>query len=190
MGVIITLLQCGCVWRTSTSEHYIGPVLFRYAASSAYEAVVWQHRHFPLVVEAGRQWGMSLWWFDRIAAFPKDLDEPEHQRVPTSWRRWWLPFSSGEEISQGEWAWSPFYLRGDSLPIPEFVCRTHLGLVIEMGAEARSAGFGFSQSTQLIPHDHAFYVFRFDKTRPMNTRFVVTMAQELALQGMVREVRE
>ena len=76
----------------SQSEHYVGPVFFRYVGLTGKEGYVIQVRHLGFFGEAGTQWGLSVGLTDRVAAAPRIVDAEESYR-PVEVSRWSTPLS-------------------------------------------------------------------------------------------------
>jgi hypothetical protein len=159
--------------------------MFRFSQNTYDKGLVWQDRHVPFLIEMGRQWSVSALWLDRIAANPRRLDN-DSVASKMKWRRWWFPWWEGEDLSEGEWRFSLFYLRGDAVVPPEFFCRTTLGVTIGFGTEFRGMSVGFSESAELTARDHQFYAFQFSKGSPLQTRFLVAGQGQDVLTALER----
>ncbi len=168
-----SLLCGGCAWRSGNTEHYWGPVLFRYAAPPQGKAYVSEQRHFVLLIESGRQWGISLGWKTRVAVAPQRVEDTLSSQGRVSSWLWSKPLSLFGGPEEGAWNLSLVYLRGERVPEPEFLSRSIYGVELGIGAETNALSLGTSRTTEARPHDNAMYSFRYDSRRPLETLFQV-----------------
>ena len=181
--LLIALLHAGCVWRAGGVEHYLGPVWFEYTAPPEGNAYVWVGRHFPIAIEAGRQWGLNIISLHRTAAFPQNLNEPRNESM--KWTYWGLPFVM-HEIQPHSRVFSFLYLKGERIPTPEFIARTTLGVAIGAGTEARSLSIGWAATTEFIPRTDAYYVLSYRSDHPLETDFSVSTREDLFIKRLER----
>ena len=168
-----SVLIGGCAWRAENTEHYWGPVLFRYTAPPQGNAYVSEQRHFLILIEGGRQWGISIGWKTRVSASAQRIEgEPTGGEKAQSWR-WSKPLSLFAGPVEGRWNLSLLYLRGEQVPKPEFLSRSLYGTELAIGTEANALSVGASTTTELRPRTNALYAFRYDGHLPMETLFQV-----------------
>jgi len=177
----------GCAWRSGNTEHYWGPVLFRYIAPPTGKAYVSEQAHFLLSFEGGRQWGISLGWKTRVAVAAKRTGgKPADGQSSPNWE-WSKPLSLFGGVREGGWNLSLLYLRGEHIPSPELVSRSVLGSELGIGAEANTFSVGLSNTTEVHPTDNAFHVLRYDGHRPMETLFQISRFKEGEFPPMLIE---
>jgi hypothetical protein len=168
------LLVMACAVRVGDAEHYVGPVLFRYSGACRTDPAISQVVQAGVVGEAGRQWGMTLGVWERIAATAADgLRAAEPAEPCEDGVRWTAPLSIPFTLAPRRWTFSPIYLRCDGCGAPAFVARTAAGVQAVAGPEASALSVGVTTRTLATPPDDAFWVLRFDARRPMETRFTV-----------------
>ena len=168
-----SVLIGGCAWRAENTEHYFGPVLFRYAAPPQANAHVSEQRHLLVLIEAGQQWGVSVGWNTRVAVSPRRGDGGlrESEKAPP-WR-WSMPLGLFGSPEEGRWNLSLIYLVGERVPSAEFVSRSTIGARMGIGSEVKALSIGAVRETQLRPRSDAVYALSYDSRRPLETNFQV-----------------
>ncbi len=68
LGLLLAPFFSACAFRSGDMEHYIGPVLFRYAMPPNGNAYVGQVVRPGLSAEAGTSWGIAMGVSERITA--------------------------------------------------------------------------------------------------------------------------
>jgi hypothetical protein len=162
----------GCVWRTSESERYFGPVLVRYDKSGSRAELVFEQIHLPFVFEGGAQWGLSLGLRDRIAAVAKEpgnINPLRHGEAPP---RWASPLSVSCGRERG-WILSLLFMKVENVARPEFLAHSVLGFQMQAGAEMSTVTAGYSSTTRFQPQDDASYVLDYRNRHPMDLVFIV-----------------
>src|SRR5262245_10621906 len=100
----------GCAWRTGVTEHYFGPVLFRYSAPRDDRAVATEVVSVGVLGEMGRQWGASVGVVDRVTVAPRYVGEAQADEA-ASHPRWSRPLSPLGPPAAERWSFSLLYLR-------------------------------------------------------------------------------
>jgi hypothetical protein len=171
------LLVMGCAVRTGDTELYLGPVLFRYSGACRDETAISQIVQAGAVVEAGRQWGVTVGLAERIAATAADgRPAPAPGEACAEQARWTAPVSIPFSLAPRRWIFSPIYLRCRGCAAPAFVVRSAAGVQAVAGPEASALSLGLTTRTLATPPRDAFWLLRFDARRPMETRFTVWSA--------------
>jgi hypothetical protein len=115
---------------------------------------------FGGAAEAGRQWGLSLGFIDRVAATPRDGIAP-------------CPAEAGSGDDRRQWHFSPLYKRFDDREPPRFVHRSVVGTQAVAGPEGGALSLGAISATLFTPPPDAFCSFRYDASDPTGMRFTV-----------------
>ena len=160
--VLVGIAASGCAWRTRNADHIVGPVLYRFSAPPA----VLQTAHFPLLLEGGRQWGISIGCAERISLV---ATQPGAVRT------------TAEDAPQGwlihpapqHWQCSWIYLRAPFREPPEFIRRTIIGAHGGAGTEERAVSIGYSSMATTTPRHEAVYQLDFHSRRPLDSALVV-----------------
>lgn len=166
-------LLSGCAWRTTRADHLLGPAMYRYAEPSAERATAFQSLHFPLLVEGGHQWGISVGGIQRFALAPARMDFTNSLTSEMEMPRGWLI-----DPKPGRWRWSWFYLRAPVRHPPEFIWRRLVGIHGGVGRETRAITLGYSSVTALTPRQEAIYELDFNSRRPLEATFVANSLAE------------
>jgi hypothetical protein len=188
--LLATLPLHGCVWRGGATEHYLGPVLFRYTPSQEDKPAINQVVALGVLGEGGRQWGLSLGVVERTTVSPQFIGGTEPGATPDS-PRWSTPLNPLRSPAAGRWHLSPFYLRVDGVQPPGLLARRLYGLQLLAGPEARAASFGMMSLMRIEVPDDAIALVRFDPNAPLTARFSVWRSRpdhELPLTDILEEM--
>lgn len=191
VALLVALVVDGCAWRTAHTEHYFGPVLFRYTRPREGNAYVTQVKNFLFSFEGGNQWGLSVGPSGRTAIAPRRLDADNSESSISS-MVWTRPLSPSASPDPGEWNWSLLYLRGDEVPKPTFVERWRYGINILIGRETCSLGVGISSTTRAILPENAVAVLSFDDGSPVDARYTIWAVgsdDELPVPAILEELQ-
>lgn len=191
LGVALSGALSGCALRVGHSEHYIGPVLFRYAHSAEGRTHVTQVLQLGPSAEAGTQWGVSLGVVERTAVAPHSAVGGESTEADTT--RWRTPFSPFAPPLADEWHFSVLYLRGDHIPTPCFLRRTVYGAAALIGSEVNALSIGVSTRTRMHPPYDAVSLLSFDARNPLDARLIVWPAgptREIPVAAIRKEVAQ
>jgi hypothetical protein len=142
-----------------------------------------------LLAEAGTQWGATVGVVDRVAVAPAVGSCAAGTAQPGIWR--WTRFGLPGALAAGTWYLSPFYLRGEHIPLPCFTRRATYGAAATTGAELSALSIGIATRTYTRPPPDAITVLHFDDARPLDTRLSVWGADapgELPVATIVKEV--
>lgn len=160
------LLASGCAWHAAGTEHYFGPVLFRYRETPDHGTLVSEVIRLAVAGEAGRQWGISVGMSRRLMAAAQDSCIEKEEPISPRLRVALSPYGTPHP---GRWTFSPVYLRVDHLAETRFVSRTLYGAEVTAGHETSALSLGVvSRSLFEVPGD-SFVRLRFDTDRPMET---------------------
>ena len=160
----------GCVWRGETADHYIGPLLFGTQRFPARVASIDEQVHFPVLIESGRQWGISLGIMRHITASPQVIDATQPTRKPLA-SEGPRPFFS-IPITKNL-ALSPFHLRIDRQVSPELRIRSLVGFQGSVGEEGNFLSVGLATTREFTPHHEGPYLLCHDSRDPLGTTFVL-----------------
>lgn len=166
LSLLLTLLLSACVLKTRDTEHYLGPVMFRYAAPPKGNAYVGQVVRLGLSTEVGRSWGVSLGMSERIAVTPL-VSSAEKKNQIINHSRWLMPLSFFQTPTAGEWNFSLLYLRVEREPGIFFISRTIYGAEIVVGEEANAFSVGTVSRTIFTPPDNAISKLHYERDRPL-----------------------
>lgn len=160
----------GCVWRGETADHYIGPLLFGTQRFPARVASIDEQVHFPVLIESGRQWGVSLGIVRRIVASPRVIDASllPNKRTETDGPRPFFSIPVTKNL-----ALSPFYLRIDRQVSPELRVRSLIGFQGSVGEEGNFLSVGLATTREFTPHHEGPYLLCHDGRDPLGTTFVL-----------------
>jgi len=158
--VAIVVALSSCAIRTSTADHYLGPVFYRRGEPCRDGAEVTEVVQVGAAAEAGRQWGLSLGYLARVAAVPRDGHAP-------------CPASQAASDDRRRWHFSPLYTRFDDREAPRFVHRSVVGTQAVAGPESSALSLGAVSATLFTPPPDAFCSFRYDASDPTGMRFTV-----------------
>lgn len=163
-------MSTGCVWRGENADHYVGPLLFGSRQYSAKIASLEEQIHFPIVIESGKQWGLSVGVLRHITATPNVIGEQDatisHSTKEISRSLLSLPVTKTLTLSL-------FYLRIDRAADSEFIIRSLIGVQGSVGEEGNFLSAGLSTTRQFTPHHEGTYLLCHDSHRPFETTFVV-----------------
>jgi len=171
VSVAVSFLLSGCAWRTQQADHLLGPAWYRFAEPFAGKAAAFQSMHFPLLLEGGHQWGVSLGRIQRLALVASEIDATDPPAGGEGAPRGWLV-----SPRSGRWRWSWFYLRAPLRRPAEFVWRSTVGAHGGIGGEGRGVTLGYSSVTSLTPRHEALYELNFDSCHPLSATFVMNPA--------------
>ncbi len=149
----------GCAWRTQRAEHVFGPTLYRFHQNATNLSVVSQTAHFPVLMEGGTQWGLSLGYSRRLSLTPRP--------APASLTNSGLPSAWGGQAKPGRWQWSWLYLRAPLQAPPFFIARGLVGLQAGAGTEESALSLGYSSMTSTRPEPDSLYSLDYDSRRPL-----------------------
>lgn len=167
--VLLVCCSTGCAWRTSRADHLIGPVLYRFSEPTVNNQTIVQTWHAPLLIEGGRQWGLSLGAAHRLALAPQ---APGAAAADETVRGWLV------QPRARRWQVSWFYLRAPLRETPVFIRRGVTGLHAGGGMEERAFTLGYSAMTATRPGAEAVYQLDFHSRHPLETKFVVQSAED------------
>ncbi len=193
-ALIVLVAGCasGCAVRMRGSEHYFGPVLFRYAAPPAARAYVSEVRALGALLEAGTQWGVSLGDFRRVALAAAEGECASDPSMPSAWR--WTRLEPWDpNPTPGSWHLSLFHLQGEGVRAPCFVRRVNAGLALTFGAEVNALSLGFTARTHMTPPADALSLLHFDASHPLDSQLTVwEVAPDapLPVESILEEVEE
>jgi hypothetical protein len=159
-AVVLLGVASSCAIRTSSAEHYVGPILYRRGTPCRDGADVLQVVQLGGAGEAGRQWGVSLGLVERVSATPRDG----------------MQGCAAEPRADGErrrWHFSPLYTRFEHSEVPRFVHRSIIGTQAVAGVESTAVSLGIVSATLLLPPPDAFCSFHYDGSDPTGMRFTV-----------------
>lgn len=164
----------GCAWRTDRADHVLGPAFYRFKHSASGRVVAVQSVHAPLLLEGGRQWGVSVGAMQRLALVPeRRIQDTEGRQVSAPLRLLW------NRPQPGRWQFSLLYSRIPLGQSPVFLQRRSLGITASIGAEERALSLGYSSFTAMNPREEALYIFDFQSRRPLNATFELVPAASL-----------
>ncbi len=170
--IVLASQSAACAVRTTSSEHYFGPVLFRSMRPPQGRAHVHETRHFGVLFESGTQWGILLGFIDRIAAAPLEVDSIANIHESNGPDTHWTKALGGvDEVDQSDWQFSLLHLRGGPRRRPEFLARTVVGSEIGFGAESRAVSIGYSRTAVLRVPDDQICALHFISDAPLAMRF-------------------
>lgn len=161
----------GCAWRTSHADHVLGPTFYRFNKFSPEGSLTVQTLHVPLLLEGGRQWGVSIGGVQRLAMVPG-----ETQRTAANSDE--QPRGCFISSQPNEWHFSWFYVRAPLRKPPVFVRRSLVGAHGGVGVEERTFSLGYSSTTATTPHEEAIYRLEFDSRHPLDATFVMNPAAD------------
>ena len=168
--VLLIYITCaGCAIRVAQTEHFVGPIWFRYSADEATRPQVIEVVRFGVAAEMGNQWGVTLGVLDRIAVAPREpgvTDGAENYR-------WRLPLQSGPDPVPERWHVSWLYARVEGLRPAQLVRRVVYGAEVTAGPEARALSLGVTARMHIHALPDAVSIVRFNSRWPLATRFTV-----------------
>jgi hypothetical protein len=164
----------GCAWRTDRADYLIGPTLFRFRKTPSDSAMLCQTIQFPVRLEGGRQWGLTLGGAQRFAVAPFARRFDTNSAVAESI----APSGIGIRAKPNQWQWSWIFLRAP-MHHPIFVHRSDLGFHTGIGAEERAIQLGYSSVTGTQPGVEGIYDLEFSSREPLRTKFVFTPVTEI-----------
>jgi hypothetical protein len=166
-------LVSGCVWRTQEADHLIGPAFYRLSQTAPGQADIVQTLHVPLLLEGGRQWGLSLGVVKRDAIVPGH--PPQTPQPPPSSP----PYGILTGVEPRKWHFTSVYFRAPLRETPLFIRRTVIGTQGGGGVEQRAFSLGYSSVTATWPREHALHELEFDSRHPLEAKAVVTPAADM-----------
>lgn len=173
-GLALFPILTGCAWRTSHADYVFGPSLFRLGQTTAGQVGVVQTLHVPVLLEGGRQWGLSIGGTRREAVIPG----PGHGRALDA-----IQDNAPQGIfihpEPGEWHMSWIYFRAPLRETPVFIRRSVVGLHGGSGVEERAFSLGYSSMTATMPRPDALHEVDFNSRRPWEASAVITPLAEL-----------
>lgn len=131
--IISACLLSGCTWRTLQADYLLGPVRYRFSEPSTEKAAVFQSVHFPVLIEGGSQWGVSIGGIHRLALSSARFDSVDPADDVHATPRGWLIHPQPRR-----WQWSWIYLRAPLRGRPEFIRRSMVGVQGGAGGEERA----------------------------------------------------
>lgn len=169
--LLLALPLAGCAWRTDQADHVFGPTVYRFRGTSPGNSAVFQTFHAPLLLEGGRQWGLSVGGVQRLALVAKRGEAETALQNAGEPPRGWLIHPAPDH-----WRFSLFYLRAPLHEPPVFIRRSVLGATGGAGMEERTLSFGYSSMTATNPREDAVYQLDFDSRHPLDATLVVNPA--------------
>lgn len=170
----INLFINACAIRTSESEHYFGPVLYTTGRHATVQSMS-EQLHFPFLIEAGTQWGVSVGTVKRVRSSPLLINEagiPDSTNQPER-----LTSLGGIQLSSNLFL-SLLYLRATPNQSPEFLARTTIGATLGIGSEQTTLTAGIKQVTELRPSTPGLHYLCFQSSLPERMTYVVTERPE------------
>ena len=167
-------ILAGCAWRTERADHIFGPSFFRVGRTAPGRADVVQTLHVPLLLEGGRQWGLSVGAIRREAVVPRRANPAELAPIELG-----QPQGIFIREEPAKWHASWIYFRAPLRETPLFIRRSVVGLHGSVGAELRSVSLGYSSVTATMPREDALHELDFNSRRPLEATAVVTPLAEL-----------
>lgn len=162
----IGALLAGCTWHGTRADYVFGPALVRYQPPhGATRAAFLETRQFPLALEAGSQWGITVGGLERftVAAREQKTGDSFHVSVPNESRR----------PARVPWAWSFFYFPARFDRAREFTSRGRIGITAGAGAESLGLALGYGRTTRLAPIGDGVYRLDYHAAHAPETVFVV-----------------
>lgn len=167
---VISLTTVGCTWRNADTEYFLGPMLFRATQPPYGKAYLWEEQSvFPFTIEGGEHNGLTVGFFNQVAAAPSEYDSDWH----LTWCSGLFSFSCSAPTAADGWHWSGFYSRVEHRRPAEFYDRAILGTSIGIGMDRQYLTIGYSADTRLKPRDNAYYIFCYRRKTPLFTRFEI-----------------
>ncbi|MDH5738921.1 MAG: hypothetical protein OEY77_01195 [Nitrospira sp.] len=174
LALRIAILSCsffvsGCAVRTSQGEHYIGPVLYTTGQQATVQSMS-EQRHFPVLVEVGTQWGLSIGVIRRVRAVPLILDEMGQRHSanqPEHIRSWGMIRLSPTTFL------SLLYLRATPSEPPKFLARSILGISLGVGSEQYTLTAGMKHVTEVRPITEGIHRLCYQSGAPERMSYVV-----------------
>lgn len=163
----------GCVWRTAQADHLVGPGFYRLSRTAPGQADVLQTLHVPLLLEGGRQWGLSL------GVVKRDAVVPGHPAQTAAVAATPPPRGVLTGTEPGKWHFSPVYFRAPLRETPLFIRRMVVGAQGGSGVEQKAFSLGYSSTTATWPRENALHDLEFDSRHPLEARAVVTPAADM-----------
>lgn len=186
--LLLVVFINGCVLHGSYSDHYFGPVFFRYSAPPISKAYVDQIFHFGILAEVGKTCGLTLGVLDRVEVSPI-LGDVYKKTENNSWQ---VSQFFSEKPPPNQWNFSLLYLRVDRANKGFFIDRTIKGVEILVGKEHNLLNIGYANKTLLSPPENAFSKFQYNQNNPLNTQAIVwfdtTTEKELPV-NLLQEIR-
>jgi hypothetical protein len=169
--LVFLVVGGGCAIRMGESEHFVGPMAFRYGASEGARAEVVEVLRFGLAADAGEQWGVALGVVNRVAVMPH---APDHG----AGYRWTLPLQTGEVPTRGPWHMSWLYARLDGVRPAHLVRRVVYGAEATTGPEARALSLGVTSRLLIHAPSDAVSLVRFNARFPLASRIIVWLVRD------------
>lgn len=166
--LLVAWTLTGCTVYSERAEHHFGLVLYRYATPVSGQANVGQLIHPGLLLEAGKNWGITLGLAERINVIPQQAAGSATQSSDTGWQT--APTLSSSTPPEKQWNFSFFYLRVPQASSPYFIYRTHYGLGAALGEELTALSLGMTRRTLFVPQENAISTLHFQSDDPMETR--------------------
>ena len=163
----------GCVWRTAQADHLVGPGFYRMNRTALGQADVVQTLHVPLLLEGGRQWGISL------GLVRRDAVVPGHPGPTATVAATPPPHGILTSTEPGKWHFTPIYFRAPLRETPLFIRRTVVGAQGVGGVEQNAFSIGYSSVTATWPREDALHELEFDSRHPLEAKAVVTPAADM-----------
>lgn len=166
----LLVIGTGCVWRGDSADHYIGPLFYGPLQTSAKVGHIDEQVHFPILIETGRQWGVSLGIMRRIAASPRIINpsQPLDQLATPEIVRQFLSIPITRRL-----AFSPLYLRIDRRTNPEFKIRSLVGFQTSGGEDGYFLSAGLATTREFIPRHVGPYMLCHESRNPLDTTLVI-----------------
>jgi hypothetical protein len=169
LGLMVFWTVSGCAYRTSDAEHYLGPVVYVTGSQATVQSMS-EQIHFPALLEAGSQWGLSIGVMKRVRAVPLFMnDDPalmHKANMPErllSWGGIWL--SRNMLLNIG-------YLRVIQSSEPQFVARSVVGATATLGRETNALSAGSTQITYVRGVEDSLRILCYESAAPEKMVFV------------------
>jgi hypothetical protein len=182
------MLAVGCAWRSGETEHYLGPMLFRFSDPSNQNANISQVRAFGLLTEIGSRWGLTIGYAERVAVIPRYMNESSGGNPI-----WSKPLSLFGPPTPDRWNMSLLYLRGTRVSIPRLVGRYVVGGQALIAREMNGVSIGVVSHLHVALPDNALVMISYNASDPLSTVFSVwtdDLDRELPIGAILEEVQQ
>jgi hypothetical protein len=168
--------EVGCVWHAESMDHFLGPALFRVATPPDSKAFLAQQAWFPLLIEGGSRWGITLGYFNKLLGIPMSNIRKESEESNTS-DFFWRSFVS---IAIGSWRMSLFYTSIEQHEKARFLASYVIGFQLSAGFDDQGSNLtiGTAHRTTFLPKVGSLYLLEFSRSNPLETRFLTCEPKE------------
>jgi hypothetical protein len=170
-------LQTACVWHGRTIDYFWGPSVFEVSADPTSRAFLVKQLSFPILLEGGNRWGITLGYFDRLIGLPFQTLNSSSSHNSSQQPLRLHPVAA---VTIGSLEIAPFYAYLERDREPEFVVRKLLGLQLTSGSDKNGSNFtiGTMHQTTFLPRQDALYLLEFSYNRPLEMYFIVCEAEK------------